>query len=88
MGAKTDDFLKFIDNKTEEFKSNFLDVNNIEDKTTISHVWVNGFGWERTVLLEEDFKYLEKLQGNNQYKNIAIGIQEDGFNFLILKLKQ
>lgn len=59
--------------------------NSHKRKIIITHLWVDGFGWENTILIEEDFKLLEKLEGVFEVENIMIGIEKNGFNFRIVK---
>lgn len=54
-------------------------------KTIITHLWVKDFGWENTILIEEDFKELEKLGENTTDGLILIGLQNGGKKRQILK---
>jgi hypothetical protein len=83
MGAKTDDFLNYV----SDVNKNFLKVKEIKE-IKITHRWVNGFGWENTILIESDFKYLEKLPTNKQGENIALALEKQGFNYLIIKYEE
>lgn len=76
MGAEKNDFF----NHKKQILHN-------TDKSTvkITHIWVDGFGWENTILIESDFKYIEKLPTNKQGENLALALEKEGFNYLILK---
>lgn len=80
MGAKTNEFLNYLGSVND----NFLKPN----KTIITHKWVNGFGWENTIIIEQDLKYFEKLPTNEQGENIALALEKEGFNYLILKYEE
>lgn len=82
MGAKTDDFINYL----TDVNDNFLSVN--KDKTIITHLWVDGFGWENTILIEEDFQLLEKLEGVFEGDNIMVGVEKNGSNYRIVKTIQ
>ena len=79
MGAKTNDFENYL----TDVNKNFLSAK--ENKLIITHLWVDSFGWENTILIEQDFVKLEKLEGVFENDNIMIGIQKEGFNYRILK---
>jgi hypothetical protein len=79
MGAKTNNFENYL----TDVNKNFLSVE--ENKLTITHLWVDGFGWENTILIEDDFKLLEKLEGVFEGDNIMVGIEKEGFNYRIVK---
>ncbi len=57
MGAKNDEFLNYL----TEFKNIFLIKNKAKNRLIITHLWVDGFGWENTILIEEDFIKIEIL---------------------------
>jgi len=44
----------------------------------LTHFWVSGFGWEDTILIEEDFKELDKLGENEKDGIVFIGVQKLG----------
>ena len=82
MSAKTDDFINYL----TDVNNNFLSVN--EDKIIITHLWVDGFGWEKTILIEQDFQLLEKLEGVFEGDNIMVGVEKNGSNYRIVKTIQ
>ena len=54
-------------------------------KIIFTHLWVEGFGWENTILIQEDFKELEKLGENEKDGLILIGLQNQANKRQILK---
>ena len=54
-------------------------------QVTITHLWVKDFGWENTILIQEDFKKLEKLGENEKDGLILIGLQNQANKRQILK---
>lgn len=79
MDAKTNDFENYLTDVNKNFLS------SKETKLTITHLWVDGFGWENTILIEEDFQLLEKLEGVFEGDSIMVGIEKEGFNYRIVK---
>ena len=77
MGAKIDEFQNYL----SDINKNFLSVK--EDKLTITHLWVDGIGWENTILIEEDFKNLDRLNTGDEI--ILIGTQKESYVSQILK---
>ncbi|AFM54716.1 hypothetical protein B617_gp55 [Nonlabens phage P12024S] len=77
MGAKTNDFENYL----TDVNKNFLSVN--KDKTIITHLWVDGFGWENTILIEEDFLSIYKTDSKD---NIAVGLDKISLNYVVLKI--
>lgn len=53
-------------------------------KYNFTHLWVKDFGWERTILIEEDFKELEIL-GANDEGIIFLGTQTEKSKRQILR---
>lgn len=85
MGAKTDEFENYLTNVS----SNFLNYEEAKKEyyksnLQITHIWVSGFGWENTILIEEDFKTLEKISNENDIC-IFLGVQKESDKQLILK---
>lgn len=74
-----------FENYLTDVNKNFLSVK--ENRLIITHLWVDGFGWEETILIEDDFRLLEKLKGVFEADNIMVGIEKDGFNYRIVKTK-
>ncbi|MDT7832438.1 hypothetical protein RQM59_08605 [Flavobacteriaceae bacterium S356] len=62
----------------------------IKVKVELTHLWVTDFGWEDTILIEEDFQELEILGTSNEDGVVFIGTQTDKSKRQILKgtLKQ
>ena len=56
MGAKTDDFFNYI----TDVNTNFLTPK--ENYLIITHLFVEGFGWEDTVIIEEDLESFEVIE--------------------------
>ncbi|AFM54774.1 hypothetical protein P12024L_54 [Nonlabens phage P12024L] len=79
MGAKTNDFENYL----TDVNKNFLSVN--KDKTIITHLWVDGFGWENTILIEEDFLSIYKTDSKD---NIAVGLDKISLNYVVLKIQE
>ena len=77
MGAKTNDFK----NDLTGVNKNFLSVEKI--KLTITHLWVDGFGWENTILIEEDFLLIYETGSKD---NICVGLDKISHNYVILKI--
>ena len=79
MGSKINDFQNWVSDKTIEFDNDFLSQKNVitekEKKLIITHLWVSGFGWESTILLEEDFAKVEKI--NNHGELLFLATQEN-----------
>lgn len=57
-------------------------------QVTITHLWVKDFGWENTILIENDFIELEKLGENEKDGLVLIGLQKDCKKRQILKAEQ
>lgn len=69
MGAKKDDFENYL----TDVNKNFSSVE--ENKLTITHLWVDGFGWENTILIEKDFIKIEILSADGEL--ILLATQEN-----------
>ena len=54
-------------------------------KVKFTGIWVKGFGWEDTILQQEDFIEFEELGFNDKDGQIFIGYQMEGLNKQILK---
>ena len=72
-----------FENYLTDVNKNFLSVK--ENELKITHLWVDGFGWENTILIEEDFKYIYKI---NDSKKIAVVLDKISLNYVVLKYKE
>lgn len=79
MGSKINDFKNWVSDKKIEFDKDFLSQKNVitgqEKKLIITHLWVSDFGWENTILLEEDFIKVEQI--NNDDELLFLATQEN-----------
>ena len=48
-----------------------------------SYMWIKNFGWENTILCEEDFKEVEKLGDNDIDGTIYIATNLKGKRYLL-----
>jgi len=70
----------------EEFKMFLEEKTGKKNKEiTITHKWVTGFGWENTILIQDDFFSLEELWIDESKSQIFTGNDKINNSINILK---